>query len=209
MVKVQYSDLKTPTWQRVVIWVIAIALAGGTLVGFFFMAFAAKNPSVDPGMIAQQKMITEYEKRNAEDQKKQEALQKEEQKSFAALSGYEKQVAKFDAKKVKKLAVKVLKEGKGATVGADSKISANYTGWTPEGLIFDSTKNKDEDATPREFALNQVITGWTEALKNRRVGGVYLLEIPTEKAYGAAGAPPFIQPDMPLKFIVQIVDLVE
>ena len=51
----------------------------------------------------------------------------------------------------------------------------------------------------------QVIQGWDQALSGRRLGEVLDLVIPSELAYGSAGAPPSIPPDAPLRFRVELV----
>ncbi|MCL2038021.1 FKBP-type peptidyl-prolyl cis-trans isomerase [Candidatus Saccharibacteria bacterium] len=197
-----YYDSKTPNWQRITIWVIAIAMAGGTLLTFFFMAFAAHNPDVDPGVISQNKQMEEYQKQMEEYQKQME----ERKKLYRALEGFENSIGPFDADAVTELKVVTLKEGEGATVGAESTITANYTGWLPDGTIFESTKLEGSDPTPAEFPINGVIEGWAKGLIGQRAGGVYELTIPAAMAYGAQGSGS-IPPDMPLRFLVQIVDV--
>jgi FKBP-type peptidyl-prolyl cis-trans isomerase len=198
------SELRTPNWQRIVIWIIAIAMLAGTIVGSIFMIIATQNKAVDPNTIAQNKAMEEYQKQ-LEEYQKQAAEQK---KLYRALDGYADKIAAFDAASVSELKVETLKEGDGATVGENSMISANYTGWTPDGTIFESTKLDGSDATPATFAINGVIEGWTKGLTGKRAGGVYELTIPAAQAYGANGSSDgSIPADTPLKFIVQIVDV--
>jgi FKBP-type peptidyl-prolyl cis-trans isomerase FkpA len=208
-----YYDSKTPNWQRIVIWVIAIAMAGGTLVGFFFMAIAAQNPSLNPDTIAQEKSQQEYEDYLNSDEYKQ--MIEEQQKANAerlanlrAPDDYAEFVTSFNADDVKQLTTETLKDGEGATVPEGATISANYTGWTPDGKIFDGTKLEGEDAEPVEFSLSKVISGWSTGLVGKRVGGVYLLTIPSAEAYGEQGSGESIPPNTPLKFLVQIVELI-
>ena len=46
---------KTKNWQRIAIWMVAIVMGAGTLLGMFFMVFASQNPDVDPSVIANKK----------------------------------------------------------------------------------------------------------------------------------------------------------
>ena len=93
-------------------------------------------------------------------------------------------------------------------MSSDSTLSANYTGWTPDGKIFDSTKSEDSAAKPVTFSLKGVIKGWSEGLSGKKVGGVYLLSIPANMAYGERGSTDgSIAPNTPLKFVVEIVKL--
>jgi len=196
-------ELKTPRWQRIAIWVIAVALAGGTIAGAIFMIVATQNPAVDPNQIAQTKAQADYQKQLAAYQQQQAARQK----TLRALDGYADKVGAFDAAAVTDLQVETLKDGDGATVGENATISANYTGWTPDGKIFDSTTTTGGN-TAASFALSQVIAGWTKGLAGKRAGGVYLLTIPAAQAYGASGSSDgSIPPNTPLKFLVQIVDV--
>jgi len=199
----KHSGSQTPRWQRVAIWTITIALAGGTIAGFIFMIVATQNPKVDPTTIAQNQQQQQYDQALKQYQEQLAARQK----TLRALDGYADKVTSFDATSVTSLQVETLTEGNGATVGDSATISANYTGWTPDGKIFDST-NTTSGNTSASFALNQVITGWAQGLTGKRAGGVYLLTIPADLAYGSSGSSDgSIAPNTPLKFIVQIVDV--
>src|SRR4051812_12031593 len=64
-----------------------------------------------------------------------------------------------DAKKTASgLAFKVLKSGTGTThPRATSTVTVQYSGWTTDGKLFDSSVTSGQPAT---FPLNQVIAGW-------------------------------------------------
>jgi peptidylprolyl isomerase len=72
-----------------------------------------------------------------------------------------------------------------------STVSVHYTGWTPDGKMFDSSVARGE---PTEFAVNQVIAGWTEGLQLMVVGEKRRFWIPGNLAYDnipdTPGAPP-------------------
>lgn len=194
----------TPRWQRIAIWIIAIVMLGGTLAGLVFMVLSTMDSKINPSNIAREEQAKNMAKARQEYQKEQA----EERKKKRGLDGYADKVASFDAKTVTALAVDTLKEGDGATVSSDSTLSANYTGWTPDGKIFDSTKSEGSAAKPVTFSLKGVIKGWSEGLSGKKVGGVYLLSIPANMAYGERGsADGSIAPNTPLKFVVEIVKL--
>jgi FKBP-type peptidyl-prolyl cis-trans isomerase len=112
---------------------------------------------------------------------------------------------KFDAASVKELKVDTLKEGTGDVIAESDMISANYTGWNASGTIFDTTKKSaDGPTTPIEFPLSGVIPGWTKGLAGQKVGGIYLLTIPADMAYGDNNSQ---SPEAsgPLKFVVEVV----
>jgi peptidylprolyl isomerase len=86
------------------------------------------------------------------------------------------------------LASKVLKPGTGKEHPAiDDTVVVDYTGWTTDGKMFDSSVSRGK---PIALRLRQVIPGWTEGLQLMVVGEKRRLWIPEELAYkGAKGAP--------------------
>jgi FKBP-type peptidyl-prolyl cis-trans isomerase len=111
---------------------------------------------------------------------------------------------KFDPASVTELKVETLKEGTGDAVAETDTISANYTGWNANGVIFDTTKKSaDSQPTPIEFPLSGVISGWTKGLSGKKVGGIYKLTIPADMAYGDNA--PSEEVAGPLEFVVEIV----
>jgi peptidylprolyl isomerase len=94
-----------------------------------------------------------------------------------------------DAEKTKtNLASKVLQKGTGDKhPGAEDIVTVNYTGWTTDGKMFDSSIPRKAPAT---FPLNRVIPGWTEGVQLMTVGEKRRFWIPQELAYkGQPGAP--------------------
>jgi hypothetical protein len=93
------------------------------------------------------------------------------------------------------LAYCILQEGPpGDSVpGASDTVRVNYTGWTVEGDMFDSSVERGE---PLELPLNGVIRGWTEGLRVMTPGDKARLWIPGNLGYGRrepgepAGTPP-------------------
>src|SRR4051812_38902612 len=73
-----------------------------------------------------------------------------------------------------------VKEGKGDAVEPGAKLKVHYTGWLPNGDIFDSSVGGE----PLEFKLDGLIKGWQEGLPGMKAGGVRRLKIPPELAYG-------------------------
>ena len=83
---------------------------------------------------------------------------------------------------------KVLASGKGgAKPAATDVVRVNYTGWTTDGRMFDSSVIKGE---PAEFSLGGVIVGWTDGIPVMSVGDKVRFWIPDELAYkGSPGKP--------------------
>lgn len=203
-------DSKTPNWQRVTIWIVAIVMTLGTILTFFVMVFAGQNSDIDPNTIAARRQQEEYQKYLESDEYKAYLKQQEEARAnLRPLEGFADRVTSFNASDITELTVEMLTEGSGATVKEDATISANYTGWTPDGKIFDSTKSEGSDASSVSFTLSKskIIEGWITGLTGRRAGGVYLLSVPSDLAYGESGSGDTIPPNTPLRFLVQIVDV--
>src|SRR5262249_6469511 len=87
-----------------------------------------------------------------------------------------------DAKKTASgLAYKVLKEGVGGRhPRATGAVTVNYTGWTTDGKMFDSSVTRGE---PSSFQVDQVIPGWTEGLQLMYEGEKTRFWIPESLAY--------------------------
>lgn len=102
-----------------------------------------------------------------------------------------KDVAKPPADAIKTasgLASKVLVKGTGKEhPKATSRVKVDYTGWTTDGKMFDSSITRGQ---PASFVLSQVIAGWTEGLQLMVVGEQRRFWIPQDLAYkGQSGAP--------------------
>ena len=81
----------------------------------------------------------------------------------------------------------MLNPGKGTRYPRpNSQVTVHYTGWTTDGLSFDSSVSRGEPAT---FALNQVIAGWTEGLQMMVEGEKRRFWIPAELAYANSSRP--------------------
>jgi peptidylprolyl isomerase len=93
-----------------------------------------------------------------------------------------------DAKKTASgLAYKVLKEGVGGRHPRSSgSVTVNYTGWTTDGKMFDSSVVHGEPAT---FQVDGVIPGWTEGLQLMYEGEKTRFWIPEDLAYKGKSAP--------------------
>jgi peptidylprolyl isomerase len=104
-----------------------------------------------------------------------------------------------------KLIVKDLKVGTGAVIPAGATITANYIGVAcSTGRIFDSSY---AHGGAIQFPLTGVIQGWTNGIPGMKVGGIRLLGIPADQAYGATPPTPDIAPNEALWFVVQPVKL--
>jgi len=83
------------------------------------------------------------------------------------------------------LQYEVLQRGEGPSPGPTDLVRVHYRGTLIDGTEFDTSYDGD----PAEFRLNQVISGWTEALQLMNAGSKYRIVLPPELAYGASGGP--------------------
>jgi FKBP-type peptidyl-prolyl cis-trans isomerase len=102
------------------------------------------------------------------------------------------------------LASKVIRPGTGSIHPTlASTVTVNYTGWTPDGKMFDSSVARHEPAT---FGVTGVIAGWTEGLQLMSIGETRRFWIPGNLAYDAGGGPPNAPKGM-LVFDVELLDI--
>lgn len=90
-------------------------------------------------------------------------------------------------------------------------VYVHYTGSLTDGAKFDSSRDRDQ---PFGFQLGagMVIKGWDEGILGMKKGETKQLQIPADKAYGAAGVPDgrggyIIPPDATLVFDVELIDI--
>jgi FKBP-type peptidyl-prolyl cis-trans isomerase FkpA len=83
-------------------------------------------------------------------------------------------------------------------------IQVHYTGWLPDGTMFDTSRDTGQTFS---FTLGQgrVIRGWEEGLVGMRVGGQRRLVIPSELGYGETGSGGSIPPNSVLIFEVELI----
>jgi FKBP-type peptidyl-prolyl cis-trans isomerase FkpA len=98
----------------------------------------------------------------------------------------------------------VLRQGTGERPRPSDRVRVNYHGTLLDGTVFDSSYERGQ---PIDFALNQVIAGWTEGVALMPVGAKYRLWIPAAIAYGERGMPPSIGPNATLMFDVELLDV--
>ena len=104
------------------------------------------------------------------------------------------------------LRYQVLQEGKGNKAEKGKTVSVHYKGQLADGTVFDSSYKRNQ---PIDFALGvgQVISGWDEGIQLLKVGDKARFVIPSDLAYGSAGAGGVIPPDATLIFDVELMNV--
>lgn len=103
------------------------------------------------------------------------------------------------------LQYEVLREGDGDGPGAGQRVVVHYRGSLPDGTEFDSSYGGE----PVNFAVDELVPGFSEALKLMKVGGHMRVAIPSEIAYGEEGSAPVIGPNQVLVFEIELLRIEE
>ncbi|QOG02016.1 peptidylprolyl isomerase [Flavobacterium sp. MDT1-60] len=104
------------------------------------------------------------------------------------------------------LRYKMIQKGDGKRAEAGKTVAVHYEGSLESGKVFDSSYPRKK---PIEFRLGQgqVIEGWDEGIALLQVGDKARFVIPSDLAYGAAGAGGVIPPNATLIFDVELMEV--
>lgn len=201
--------LKTSWTQRIVILIIAILLLGSTIAAYMFIVLGGGSPSSTANndeLIAE--LTAKYDAKNAE---LEEASKPLSDRYFDSVKKYQSQIKSYNSASANSagLVTKDLANGSGKTLAeGDTDYLAYYIGWCPDGSIFDSSFNDNENPTSLKTPLDPsmgLIEGWNQGVIGMKLGGVRELSIPGELAYGdtqeICGAK-----SSPLKFVVMPIE---
>lgn len=97
----------------------------------------------------------------------------------------------------------ILEEGTGVLPTLNDQVRAHYTGSLIDGTVFDSST----DGEPVLFNLNNLMTGFREALLLMPIGSKWKIFIPEKLGYGANSQSP-IPPFSTLIFEVESIEIV-
>lgn len=101
------------------------------------------------------------------------------------------------------LQYEILLEGKGEKPKITDTVNVIYEGYLLNKNVFDSTK----ETGAQKMRVLQTLTGWQEALQLMPEGSRWKIYIPHDLAYGHIGAPPMIQPNSTLVFIIELLNI--
>lgn len=214
--------MATSNSQRVGIIIIAVIMVIGTIGSFAVLILANQNASQDT--VRQQEAYDDY---MAKVNERNDAIQAQaddlSEKYYATFQPYTDKVAKYNLDSVGDMIKTTdLKQGDGETIDGETPFAAYYIGWNPDGKIFDQSIDEDakklkqplyySDEMSGSVGLEEgldnasLIQGWKDGMKGMKIGGVRLIEIPSDLAYGEAGGGDDIPPNTPIKFVVMAID---
>jgi len=101
---------------------------------------------------------------------------------------------------------KLIQKGNGPKPTKGQKVAVHYKGMLAEGTEFDNSYKR---GNPIEFPIGtgQVIQGWDEGILLLNKGDKARFVIPSNLAYGSAGAGGVIPPNATLIFDVELMDI--
>lgn len=177
-----------------------VTMNGDNFLAAFMAAFNrdSANLKLDPEK-AEAFIRSFQQKLQAEQQAKHDAevaKNKAEGADFMAKNATKEGVVTLESG----LQIETLVEGTGAQPQDGDKVLVNYAGTLIDGKQFDAN-----DST--EFNLNGVVKGFSEGIRNMKVGGSALITMPSELAYGDRGAGQDIPGGATLQFKVDLLDI--
>lgn len=195
--------------QRVFIILIAAVMIVGTLGSFAVLVLATQQDQQSAQR--QQEAQAELEAIQAEYQQLVNAQAEQlSERYYEKFSKYEDVPAEFEIESVTELKTEDLETGSGATIDDQTAFGTYYIGWNPDGTVFDGSLEGDTLKPPfvieDGLASAGVIEGWKQGIVGMKIGGVRLLEIPSDLAYGEAGSGDSIPPNTPIKFVVMTIE---
>jgi FKBP-type peptidyl-prolyl cis-trans isomerase len=95
-------------------------------------------------------------------------------------------------------------DAKGPCPPPGTVVSVAYKGMLLNGKVFD--EQTDKSPLRIRIARGNLIDGWEEALQKMHKGEKWLLIVPPELGYGAAGKPPVIKRYSTLVFEMHLID---
>ena len=202
------KELKTSVKQRIGIIAIAVIMLGSIIAGYAAIVINGNKKAdvASDGSITDEKLLkyeTEYTDKWME-------FQAATASDYDKYANYLGQIAAYDETAANDGGITTVDmtigDGRELTNG-DTNYLAYYAGWCADGTVFDSSLDDAVKPTAFAKALNAslgMIDGWNTGVVGMKLGGVRVITIPGEQAYGdkmeiCGGY------NKPLKFLVMAV----
>ncbi|CAM9270051.1 unnamed protein product [Discosporangium mesarthrocarpum] len=103
----------------------------------------------------------------------------------------------------------VIKEGTGPTARDGDFCVVEFTGFLPDGRVFDSSSTPGRKPIAFKLGGRQVIDGWEEVLRLMNAGAEVQMVVPAKLGYGSKGiclenGECLVKPDTDLRFDLQL-----
>jgi len=109
------------------------------------------------------------------------------------------------------LVIEDLEVGTGSEVEEGDTVLIDWTGYYLDdegtvGMLFNSSAMQ---GGPYEFIVgnSDVIEGWHAGVLGMQAGGVRVLKVPANMAFGAEGVHSMVEPDQDLKFEITLLEI--
>eukprot|EP00095_Tigriopus_kingsejongensis_P001299 maker-scaffold6_size1037037-snap-gene-5.0 protein:Tk01299 transcript:maker-scaffold6_size1037037-snap-gene-5.0-mRNA-1 annotation:"peptidyl-prolyl cis-trans isomerase" len=102
------------------------------------------------------------------------------------------------------LRYQLIQKGDGRQAVKGKEVAVHYEGSLPSGQVFDSSYKRNEPIS-FQLGVGKVIPGWDEGISLLKVGDKARFVIPSDLAYGEAGAGGVIPPNATLIFDVELM----
>lgn len=212
----QESSTKTSTKQRIIMGAVAFLLLFSTIAVYALVVFG-KEPSTSgstPSTEQTEQYLAEYNEKN----KQLEVLASDySSKYLEEFTGYKGQVKGYNATSANEKGLKTedIKKGDGDKLTATSTgYAAYYIGWCADETVFDSSFDSFDTPSklksPLVVEANSLISGWYQGVDGMRLGGVRIVTIPGELAYGESSNPcdpESTERNVPLKFLIMPISV--
>ncbi len=181
------KELKTSPKQRFFIILIAVLMVGSIIASYAAIVIAGSSGSATTsGSIDEAKV----EELKADYDEKQAEFEELAQGDFEEFIKYKSEITAYNesAANTGGVTTKDLKVGTGREIGEDDEdYLAYYVGWCADETVFDSSF--DDVTNPTAFAkiLDAslgMIEGWTLGVAGMKIGGIRVITVPGELAYG-------------------------
>lgn len=201
------SSLKTSVAQRIAILVIAILLVGTMIFAYLFIILESNSNNAE--VASMDELQEQYNEKNAA---YEAAVKKLSDQYFKELNKYKANVKAYNAATANSegLKIKDLKEGTGKQLAeGDYSYNAYYIGWCPDGSIFDSSLDDNENPTTLKAPMTgsaNTVAGWKEGVVGMKIGGIREITMNSDLGYGEDRDLCNTDKGTPLKFIVMMVE---
>ena len=181
------KELRTSPKQRFFIILIAVFMVGSIVASYAAIVISGSQGSSTASSGVDEAKLAEYAEQYSELESQFLAAS---QGDFDNFIKYKSEVAAYNETTANAGGVetKDLTEGSGREIGEnDTNYLAYYVGWCADETIFDSSYNDSSNPTGFAKILDAslgMIEGWNLGVTGMKIGGIRVITVPGELAYG-------------------------